>query len=253
MESRFNEPGNTKAIASQVRSLVAPHLKNISLASGRDLFLERIGRLAAVVAFWGARINLTAAPGEPREIGFHIIDSLGPLTFSHGEELLREAFRAGSRVLDLGSGAGFPGLVLAAACPAMFTLIESRRKRASFLAIAAAEMGLKNVVVELRRLRPDGARSNAQAAYSSFDVVTARAFAVPSAFYAVAASVLRSGGIALLYANQEQNLALPNAEKNGLQEFRRLSYTVPRDSHPVHRVLGVWRRRRQIGHDSSPV
>lgn len=67
---------------------------------------------------------------------------------------LTDAFLAGSRVLDLGSGAGYPALILAAACDAGFHLLEARRKRASFLRVTAAEMGLSNVQVDSSRFEP---------------------------------------------------------------------------------------------------
>ena len=85
------------------------------------------------------------------------------------------------RVLDLGSGAGFPSLILAAACAADFTLLEARRKRASFLTVAAAEMGLANVRVE-------PSRTDSMTLEPVFDVVTARAFAEPAIVYRTAAA-----------------------------------------------------------------
>ena len=90
---------------------------------------------------------------------------------SDSHVLVAKAFGPGKRILDLGSGAGFPGLILAATTEAEFILTEARRKRASFLAIASASMGLRNVRVDNRY----------QAGFTSeFDVVTARAFAKPA-------------------------------------------------------------------------
>src|SRR5262249_27111544 len=123
-------------------------------------FLERIERLAAHIAFWGVRFNITAAPGDPFEICFHIVDSLAPVTLGDRDETLWGAFGTFTQVLDLGSGAGLPGLVLASAVPSSFPMVESRRKRVSFLKVTAADMGLKNVVVESRRINPaDGVGS----------------------------------------------------------------------------------------------
>ncbi len=101
-------------------------------------------------------MNLTAQPDEPVEISFQVVDSLMPLVLAGrpGGAVLSEAFGTGSRILDLGSGAGFPGLVLAAACAAHFTLCESRRKRVSFLRVAIAELDLKNVTVESAHVSP---------------------------------------------------------------------------------------------------
>jgi 16S rRNA (guanine527-N7)-methyltransferase len=240
-----DERNQTKALAAQVRSLVAAHLDAMRFAPERVLFLDRIEQLSAMIAMWGARMNLTAEPGDPRAIAFHIIDSLTPIMFANNGELLPHPFRAHNQVLDLGSGAGFPGLVLASASPANFTLIESRRKRASFLTVAAAEIDLKNVVVESRRIKPLATSSHSweAKAVGHFDVVTARSYAVPQAFHSVAASALRPDGIAILYANPGQNLALTDAEKNGLYEFQPVAYSVPRGGRAVERILAMWRRR----------
>jgi 16S rRNA (guanine(527)-N(7))-methyltransferase RsmG len=244
MKSSSREQDTTKAVGRQVVAIVAEYFESISAALDRTLFLERIGRLAALIALWGVRFNLTAAPGDPDEIAFHFIDSLASLTCSDHYELLRDAFDDSKLVLDLGSGAGLPGLVLAAASPASFTLVESRRKRASFLKIAAAEMGLQNVVVESRRIEPDSRANNADSGfYGRFDVVTARGFGTAAVFYSAAAAALRSGGTAILYANPGQNLDLQEAEENGLHGFRRITYEVARGRQVVKRILGIWRRR----------
>ncbi|MBV8357019.1 MAG: class I SAM-dependent methyltransferase [Deltaproteobacteria bacterium] len=237
-----------KAVAARVRSLVAGYLDAIDFIADRVLFLDRMERLSATIVLWGARMNLTAEPGDACELAFHIIDSLTPVILVNSEELLQYAFRADNRILDLGSGAGFPGLVLASATPANFTLIESRRKRASFLAVAAADIDLKNVVVEPRRIESEGMSSNRSGATEAkvcggFDVVTARGYAQPSTFHLTAASALKPGGIAILYANSGQNLALSDAGKNGLNEFRPIAYEVPRSGRAVKRILGLWRRR----------
>ncbi len=164
-------------------------------------FLDRMEKFAAILARWGAKMNLTAHPEDPEEIAFHIIDSLAPLVLDSEPAGYhpRESFAHGRRVLDVGSGAGFPGLVLAGASDAAFTLCEARRKRVTFLNVAIAETGLANVTVEPKYLSPadlDG----------DFDLVTSRALGPPAEFYRIAAAALRKGGIAILYANPEQRL-----------------------------------------------
>ncbi len=243
-----NEGIHIKILGAQARSLVTQYLDTIDCVCDRIPMLDRIECYGATLALWGSRMNLTAEADDPQELAFHIIDSLSPVILADSEDRLRDAFRAGNRVLDLGSGAGFPGLVLASATPATFTLTESRRKRASFLVFAAAEMRLKNVVVESKRIAPEqpisrySSASAPASAYASFDVVTARAFAAPSTFHHTAASVLRLGGIAILYGNAGQDLALPSARENGLYELGSIAYTIPRGSRVIERILGLWQK-----------
>jgi 16S rRNA (guanine527-N7)-methyltransferase len=187
-------------IAIDVRERVARWLAETTLEP-RDGFLERIEKMAATLELWGAHTNLTADASDPAEIAFHVIDSLAPMAFASGpnRETLEAALAEGASALDLGSGAGFPGLVLAAAFDARFTLAETRRKRASYLQVAAHEMDLENVVIEQRRVT---ARSIAH----GFDLVTARAFGTSAELYEIAAAALRPDGILLLYASADQVL-----------------------------------------------
>ncbi|MGH7878735.1 MAG: 16S rRNA (guanine(527)-N(7))-methyltransferase RsmG, partial [Candidatus Binataceae bacterium] len=142
---------NPEVVGRETRSRVENHLGEIGFSppAGVDFF-TRIERFAAILAQWGSRTNLTAHPQDPSELAFHVIDSLAPLTVATQPDgaILEGCFAPDWRVLDLGSGAGFPGLILAAACDAPFTLAEGRHKRASFLRVAAAEMGLGNVAIQ---------------------------------------------------------------------------------------------------------
>jgi 16S rRNA (guanine527-N7)-methyltransferase len=80
--------------------------------------------------------------------------------------------RAGERWLDVGTGAGFPGVVLACCYPdSSFTLLEPHERRAGFLELTTGDLGLANVVVDGRRLEA--------ATEGRFDVAVARAFSDP--------------------------------------------------------------------------
>src|SRR5450755_4498094 len=124
---------NPIEIAQIVRAIVAEELALHGYRPAPNL-LAQIEMFAATLALWGSKLNLTSAPDDADEIAFHVIDSLAPLIQANCADVtgLAERFATGSRVLDLGSGAGFPALLLAAATDAEFVLLEARRKRASF-------------------------------------------------------------------------------------------------------------------------
>ena len=146
---------------TRIAKLLAPFLGDAG-ASGAAVLsptqLRYISIYIDVLLHWNARMNLTAVR-EPEEI---VTRHFGESIFA--ARLLFPAANAGTKpgepdsslassphVIDVGSGAGFPGLVLAAAFEARFTLSEARRKRASYLQVAAHQMELRNVGVEPRR------------------------------------------------------------------------------------------------------
>src|SRR5271167_5169649 len=133
-------------IAANVRAQLAPAISAIGVIARNSEFLDRIERMAAMLALWGPKINLTANPRDPDEVVFHVFDSIIPISIAASSKIIR--LDRAHRFLDIGSGAGFPGLVIAAAVNAHVTLIEARRKRATYLSEAAIEMGLQNVRVE---------------------------------------------------------------------------------------------------------
>jgi 16S rRNA (guanine527-N7)-methyltransferase len=84
---------------------------------------------------WNQRMNLTAIRERGQQITKHLLDSLAVHGHLHG-----------SRVVDIGTGAGFPGLPLALALPQIeFTLLDSTAKKLKFVEHAAQTLGLRNV------------------------------------------------------------------------------------------------------------
>ncbi|WP_457606901.1 16S rRNA (guanine(527)-N(7))-methyltransferase RsmG [Nitratifractor sp.] len=122
-------------------SALRERLGSVGVEADKEL-IGKLGRFAELLWEWNATHNLT---GDDRleAIVENFVDSLVPTTFVEEPVSL----------LDVGTGAGFPGLILAAAWPEVpVTLCEPRNKRAAFLRLAALELGLGNVVVERKRV-----------------------------------------------------------------------------------------------------
>jgi 16S rRNA (guanine527-N7)-methyltransferase len=119
-------------------------------------------RLLDELAHWNRSFNLTAITERREMLTHHLLDSLSILPFLAGE-----------RVLDIGTGAGFPGLPLAIAAPQRrFVLLDSNGKKIRFVAHAVRTLGLRNV--EAVHARAGGREMAVQ---GPFDTVVARACA----------------------------------------------------------------------------
>ena len=120
----------------------------------------RLLRLLDELAHWNRRYNLTAITEPAQMLTHHLLDSLAV-----SPDL------AGTRIADVGTGAGFPGLPLALANPTrQFTLIDSTAKKLRFVSHAVELLGLANVSVL-------HARAEAMRPATPFDTVVTRAFA----------------------------------------------------------------------------
>lgn len=134
---------------------------------------------------WTPHINLTAIREPAAVATAHVLDSLSALPW------LRS--RGTDRVLDLGSGGGFPGLPLAATLPdAAFTLVEPIAKKAGFLRVVVEATGLSDRVTVLtaraEELAADPGRRG------TWSVVTARAVASTADLVELSFPLLAAGG-----------------------------------------------------------
>jgi 16S rRNA (guanine527-N7)-methyltransferase len=135
------------------------------------------------LARWSARLNLTSIPR----------DQMWARNILEVQELLDVAApSAGSRVVDIGSGSGVPGLVIAILRPDLaVTLIDSDRRKTGFLIHAAGLLGLTGVVVEAIRAEDAGRRAGMR---EGFDLATSRATAPPPVLCELALPLVRVGG-----------------------------------------------------------
>jgi len=223
-------------IAAAVRAQLAPAVAPLGMVANTVQFLDRIERMAATLSVWGTKINLTAHPKDPDEIVFHVFDSIIPVSIAVASKIVR--IGGTHRVLDIGSGAGFPGLVIAAAINAHVTLVEARRKRATFLSEAAVEMGLHNVRVEC-------ARAESLELGENFDLVTSRAVASPSALFEMAGRALRKEGVLMLYVSSDQKFDDDSgaAAAAGLFDRAISGYDLRHGKETMHRAIATWTRR----------
>lgn len=143
---------------------------------------EQFAVHAVEMLAWNRKVNLTAIT-DPREMALkHFVDALAPLPL----------LQPGCRLLDIGSGAGFPGIPLKAAMPSLdVTLIDAARKRTHFVRHVIRLLGLKNIAAHHQR-SGDLARNTPSIA--SFDVIVSRAFSSLESFFKEAAPLLAQGG-----------------------------------------------------------
>ncbi len=136
---------------------------------------------------WNQRFNLTAVTDPEGVYVRHFLDSLSCLKAVPSSELA-----TGARVIDVGSGAGFPGLPLKIVCPDMrLTLLEATGKKVRFLAHLVATMGLERVAVLHERAEELGRASRHREQY---DWALARAVAEMPVLAEYLLPLVRVGG-----------------------------------------------------------
>lgn len=145
--------------------------------------LTLLTRHAAELVRWNRKTNLTAITA-PDEIAIkHVLDAMAPLP---------QIPAAAETLLDIGSGGGFPGLVLKILRPGLsVTLVEASRKKVSFLSHVIRTLGLKDA----RALHTRVEALVAEPQYRhGFDVIVCRALCALDAFVALALPLLAPGG-----------------------------------------------------------
>lgn len=158
--------------------------------------VSQMAHLIEELERWNRKVNLTAIRDSGEMVTSHIIDSLSVRPLLHGQ-----------RIIDIGTGAGFPGLPLAIAEPDLdFVLLDSNGKKIGFVQHMIGELGLKNV-------KAVKARAEDYAPEHRFDTVLARALAAIPQLTAWAADLLAEHGVLLA-----QKGKYPAEELGGLVE-----------------------------------
>lgn len=152
-------------------------------------------KLYDLLTEWNAKFNLTAIKSrEDFEIK-HIKDSMLGLPFISG------------RTLDIGSGAGFPGLVIKIEKPETeITLVDSVRKKTEYLKAAVAALGLTGVTVVHSRIEDLPGKG-------TYDTVTARAVAPMRTLAEYCLPFVKTGGAAVAYKSENAEDEIKEAER----------------------------------------
>jgi 16S rRNA (guanine527-N7)-methyltransferase len=184
---------------------ISPFLPNLAQGAaklGADLTEQQSLRLMQFLALlnkWNKAFNLTAVRDPKEMLGRHLLDSLSllPVLRIQRSKIASNEFT----ILDVGTGAGLPGIPLAICMPdTNFVLLDSNGKKTRFVFQACVELGLKNVEVQTTRIE------NYQSA-NQVDIVVSRAFASLKDFvegcHAVAGPNTRLIAMKGLYPSEE--------------------------------------------------
>lgn len=147
-----------------------------------ELQVRQLLDYSALIRKWNRVYNLTALRSPEEMLTHHLLDSLAAVA-----PLRRHTDGKAARVLDVGSGAGLPGVVLAIAIPELqVDCVDTVAKKAAFLQQCAVSLSLRNL---------RGLHARVEQLRTPYEVVTSRAFASLADFVSLSGSALAEGGV----------------------------------------------------------
>jgi 16S rRNA (guanine527-N7)-methyltransferase len=183
-------PFDPTAISNSLRKGLS-HLQNFDLsAAGGDMLVAQLTRYLQELEKWNQAYNLTAVRDPADMVPRHLLDALAVNPYLRGK-----------RVLDVGTGAGLPGIPLALVNPdKQFMLLDANGKKIRFVQHVVGVLGLSNV-------EPVQARIESWDFAQPFDVIVSRAFSTLADFINGSGRMLGPGGCLLAMKGK-----LPGAE-----------------------------------------
>ena len=138
-----------------------------------------------LIGKWNKVYNLTAVRNPAEMLTHHLLDSLAAV--APLQKHLQNRSLTNARVLDVGAGAGLPGVVLAICCPGLaVTCVDTVGKKAAFIKHVALALGLLNL---------SGLHARVETITQPFDVICSRAFASLADFAGWSQAALAPGGV----------------------------------------------------------
>jgi len=172
------------------RHILISGLASLNLVIDEDK-INQLLSFIKLIEKWNKAYNLTAIRDREEMVRLHLLDSLAILPYIEGE-----------RVIDIGTGAGLPGIPLAICLPETeFTLLDSNAKKTRFVQQAVLELKLKNVAVHHQRVEQFHPEKK-------FHVVITRAFASLPEIIELTAHLLNKEGFLLAMKGQNPEAEL---------------------------------------------
>ncbi len=168
---------------ASIKSELASGARQLGLELDRKQ-LEKFGIYEELIEEWSKHTNLISSNSREALVARHLLDSLSCLAMNH--------ISPGDRVVDIGTGAGLPGIPVKIAEPGIsLTLLEASAKRAKFLEYTLGELGLKDVRIACYRAEEF---AHIEAERESYDIALARAVAPMPTLLEYALPLLKTGG-----------------------------------------------------------
>ncbi len=210
-------PAPPPYVQTEIATLLARGHRTLLGSEPAPAALSRLCGYFDQLYHWNRRINLVARDTPENWVDSHFLDSMVMVGLA----------ATAKKMADIGSGAGFPALVIKCLLPHLpVTMIEPRGKRAVFLRQTGRVLGLDDLAVEEKR-----AEAVAESGHGPFDLVTSRALAEAKDFLRLAAPLCGAGGIAATLKGDDIDQELQRFEKDRTAEIFRLRgirpYTLP--------------------------
>jgi 16S rRNA (guanine527-N7)-methyltransferase len=177
---------------------------------------------------WNRKINLTAIRDDRDVVIKHVLDSLSYIKGLPSP--------SGQRLLDMGSGAGFPAIPIKLVLPELsVTMVEAVKKKGSFLRHMIRTLKLSEIDVQDRRTEelPDSFKM-------SYDIVTARAFADMAVAVKTGLPFLKAGGVMVLSRGPEEAIDEQELAGFGIELKNKIELTLPLSDY--RRAIWIWKR-----------
>ena len=179
-------------------SLLSNHAADLGIVLPQDA-LPKFDIYLRELKIWNEKFNLTAIKDDQGIAIKHFLDSLTPLKF----------IKPGSAMLDIGSGAGFPGIPLKIVEPSLkITLIDSVNKKVTFMKHIISELGLTDIEAVHSR-----AEELAKTKKGNYDVVISRALTNLSDFIKLGEPLLKADGVLIAMKGSKADEEVKEAVK----------------------------------------